>query len=160
MSNQPAASNDALVESLAKLPRDRFELWKYFEDRADLLTERLWTTGTWLLGILTAILTLPFAAKFVEVAGGLFPLTVKAHLPLGVVAAFGCACSVYAVLAIADLKDHIESNWRRALYARTEQWDGSVSLPRRKTTGWLILLGILILELVAFLGLFVLACLP
>ena len=163
MSKRRVEPLDDLFASLRDLDDRTFQLWKYFEDRADLLTARLWTTGTWLVGILTAVLSLPFVAHFVEVTGGVFLLRPVARLPLAFVAIFGFAFSVFAWLAIADLKEHIEENWTRAMHIRRigEQEAGfRAHLRRRKKTGRHILLGIIVLDFAGFLGLILVALLP
>jgi hypothetical protein len=33
------------VEALKAIQPDRYELWKYYEDRADSLGERMWSVG-------------------------------------------------------------------------------------------------------------------
>ena len=152
-----------LLQSLRGLDERQFALWKYFEDRADLLTARLWTTGTWLVGILVAVLTLPFAAHFVEATGGVFPLRPLARLPLALIGLFGVALSVFAFLAIADLREHIEQNWTRAMHIRRieEQEAGyQAYLRQRKKTGWHVLLGIIVLDFIGFLGLIFVSVLP
>ena len=47
-------SDKELVESLILLTDNRFEVWKYFEERADHLGEQLWTVGIWLMALLAA----------------------------------------------------------------------------------------------------------
>ena len=37
------------VEALKASQPDRFELWKYYEDRADHLGEQMWTIALWLM---------------------------------------------------------------------------------------------------------------
>jgi hypothetical protein len=154
---------DKLFKSLADLDDRHFELWRYFEDRADLLTARLWTTGSWLVGILVAVLSLPFAAHFVAVTGGAFPLKPLARLPLALIAIFGVAFSVFAFVAITDLREHIEQNWTRAMHIRrieSKETGHRAYLQQRKKTGWQVLLGIIVLAFAGFLGLILVALLP
>jgi hypothetical protein len=146
------------VDSLMSIKDDRFEVWKYFEDRANQLGDRMWSMGTWLMSLVAATLALPFVANFVEVPAGPSFLKINARLPVVVIAGFGVALCVYAFVAILDVRRHIERNWRRAGYARTGQWTpGSWSGGRRH--GWNILLIVGILAFVAFLELFVAALL-
>ncbi len=163
MSRRRSERLDELYKSLEGLNERRFELWKYFEDRADLLTARLWTTGTWLVGILAAVLTLPFAARLIEVTGGIFPLKPLARLPLALIAIFGVALSVFAFVAVTDLREHIEQNWTRAMHIRRierEETGYLAYLQQRKKTGWHVLLGIIVLCFASFLGLILVALLP
>jgi hypothetical protein len=59
--------DEELLNGLLKLDAPKLEVWRYFSDRADRFTEQLWTTGTWIFGIIAAVLALPFVAKFIEV---------------------------------------------------------------------------------------------
>lgn len=154
-----AVRRKEFVDSLLTIQGNRYELWKYFEDRADRLSERLWSTGVWLMSVVTATLALPFIAKFVTFPSNGFPIRVEASLPVALVSIFGLAFLVYSYQALRDLRDHIESNWFRASYARTLEltptvWGG------RKRHGWNILLVVGCLAFVAFAGLLVSACIP
>jgi hypothetical protein len=147
------------VDSLIALQENRYELWKYFEDRADRLSERLWSTGVWLMSVVALTLSLPFAAKFVAFPGTGIPVQVSARLPVILVSIFGIAFLVYSYHALHDLRDHIEANWIRASYARTlklnpADWGG------RKRHGWNVLWVVGLLAFLAFAGLLVLACIP
>ena len=146
----------SFVDSLLSIKNDKFEVWKYFEDRANYLSDHLWTTGTWLMTLLAATLSLPFAAKFITVADTLFPIKVVASIPVVLIALFGIALDFYAYVTVLDIRRHIEGNWRRAGYARTGQWK-EASWEGRRRHGWNVLLGVGILAFVAFGGLLVLA---
>jgi hypothetical protein len=157
--NPTAVRRKEFVDSLLAIQGNRYELWKYFEDRADRLSERLWSTGIWLMSVVTAILSLPFATKFVALPSTGFPAQVNAPLPVALISIFGIAFLVYSYQALRDLRDHIESNWTRASYARTLElspatWGG------RKRHGWNVLLAVGSLAFLAFTGLLVLACIP
>jgi hypothetical protein len=143
-----------LVDSLRAMGSDALGLWKYFEDRADYLADRLWTTGTWLTAILAAVLAVAFSSKTVEVVSEGLPLKVSSPLPLTLIAAFGVAFSIYALAVVIDIKKHIESNWRRAKYIRTNEWDETVGF---RKSGWRVLSVIIILELIACVGLLIIA---
>jgi hypothetical protein len=141
-----------LVDSLLEIKNTRFEVWKYFEERANQLGDQLWAMGTWLMSLLAATLALPFVAKFVEFPTASFALQVTARLPVAVIALFGIAFSVYAFFAVLDVRRHVEDNWRRAGYARTNTWKPS-SWPSRKRHAWNVLLGVGGLALLAFIAL-------
>ena len=125
-SSMKAKSSDKkLVNELLLLTpaTTKYDLWKYFEDRADRLRERLWTTGTWLVTILIAVLALPFTVKFIQVEVtkpltfrsvvqsvqspipllGVAVQSVQSPIPLLGVAVFGLAFSVYAWFVLRDL---------------------------------------------------------
>jgi hypothetical protein len=146
-----------LLDDLMKIKASQFDLWKYFEDRADQFGERLWTIGIWLMAVIGATLSLPFAAKFVTVTEGAFPIHVVARLPVAVISVFGMAFVVYAFFALLDIRHHIVGNWERAVYARTLEPERQ-PLGSRKLHGWWVLLVFGCTAAVAFAGLFILAC--
>jgi len=158
-SEPPEDSRKKLVDSLIAIGAKRYELWKYFEDRADQLGERLWSTGLWLMGIVAATLSLPFAARFVVVPGTESPAEITAPFPVALIAVFGIAFLLYSYFALRDLRDHIEGNWIRATYARTLKLDRA-SWGGRKRHGWNVLIAVGALALVAFAGLLFLALVP
>jgi hypothetical protein len=147
------------VDSLIALEENRYELWKYFEDRADRLSERLWSTGVWLMSVVALTLSLPFVARFVAFPSSGIPVQVNARLPVIAVSIFGIAFLVYSYHALRDLRDHIEGNWFRATYARTQKID-PVEWGGRKRHGWNVLRVVGLLAFLAFGGLLVLACIP
>ena len=145
------SSDKEFVNELLGLTPAKYDLWKYFEDRADRLRERLWTTGTWLTTILIAVLALPFTVKFIQVEATK-PLTlqpavqsVQSPIPLLTVAVFGFAFSVYALFVLHDLQKHIKFNWRMALLARNKD-----EKPSFRRTGSIVLRVIIWLQLGAF----------
>lgn len=150
---------ETLVKSLLLVKNDKFEVWKYFEERADRLGERLWSTGTWLMSLLAATLSLPFVAKFIEFPATGFPIQVTKRVPVALIAAFGIALCLYSYYALFDLREHIEGNWRRSTYALTDKWE-QPEWGGRKRHGWNILIGVGIFAFVAFVFLLILACLP
>lgn len=143
------------VEALKAMPPDRFELWKYYEDRADQLGERMWTIGLWLMTVVTATLALPFVAKFV-VPNPTFPfLSIEHPVAVVLVAIFGALFCIYSYAAISELREHIESNWRKAGYVLDGSWQATWS--GRKAHGWKVLLGGGALAACGFFGLLLLA---
>jgi len=160
MSTPEPSKNEGikLVDSLLSIKNDRFEVWKYFEDRADRLGERLWLTGTWLMSLLAATLSLPFVAKLISFPDTGFPIQVPSRIPVVLIALFGILFCLYSYSALHDLRDHIQSNWRRAAYALTGKsepttWGG------RKQHGWTVLLLVGILAIGGFTFLLLIACL-
>ena len=156
LGRQIESSDKQLVNELLCLTpgTTRYDLWKYFEDHADRLRERLWTIGTWLVTILIAVLALPFTVKFIQVEATK-PLTlqsvvpsVQSPIPLLGVALFGLAFGVYACFVVWDLRKHIKDNWRMAGFAR-----GKDETPSLRRTGSWILYVLIGLQLIAFCGL-------
>lgn len=138
------------LEAVRALPTADRELWQYYEERADRLGDRLWTIGIWLMAIIAGTLTLPFAAGFVETSGG--ALLVTARTPVAMIAIFGLLFCAYFYAALRDLRDHIESNWRKAGYILTGTWESSWG--GRKKHGWNVIVGVGGLAALAFLFLF------
>jgi hypothetical protein len=54
MSNADQTKSPSMqrVEALKTIQPDRYELWKYYEDRADRLGERMWSVGIWLITLI------------------------------------------------------------------------------------------------------------
>ena len=145
-----------LVDALLEQKHDHYEVWRYFEDRADRLGERLWSTGVWLMSLIAATLVLPFAARLITVPATGLSLQVSAPIPVALIAIFGIAVLAYAYFALRDIREHIESNWERSRYALTgdlvpAHWGG------RKSHGWNVLAVIGGLASAAFVGLLILA---
>ena len=71
---KPEANRDqALVDTLVAAKNDKFEVWKYFEERASKLSDQLWSIGIWLMSIIAAALSLPFLApNFIEISRSAF----------------------------------------------------------------------------------------
>jgi hypothetical protein len=103
--SDPAAyRHDELVDSLLKIQENRYEIWKYFEARADQLGERLWTIGIWLMTVVAGTLSLPFAAKFIVFPETGFPIQVSARLPVAIISIFGIAFLLYSYSALRDIQ--------------------------------------------------------
>ncbi len=92
-----------------------YDLWKYFEDRADQIKERLWTTATWLISVQAAFLTVLFGAKILQF-GAASPLQFSICLPIPafLLCLFGVCISAYSRIVIIDAASHVTKNWRRA----------------------------------------------
>lgn len=159
MSDTDRETAKGFVDSLIDLQGNRYDLWKYFEDRADRLSERLWSTGVWLMGVIALILSLPFAAKFVAFPSTGIPVQVSARLPVILISIFGIAFLVYSYHALHDLRDHIERNWIRASCARGQKI-GPAEWKGRKRHAWDVLWVVGLLAFLAFAGLLILACIP
>lgn len=91
---------------------DYIRLWEYFENRADMLKDRLWTIGTWLLGFNSAILAFIVGTKLIVFDKTDFAIPNPSVVLILVLA--GCALCFYARLLIKDYGDHIGRNWERA----------------------------------------------
>lgn len=155
-SEKPKKSLKKQVESVQNLDNSSdFELWKFYEERADRLSERLWNTGIWLMTILAAILTTPFAANFV-VPTEKFPFLVvmKMRLTTGLIAIIGMLFCIYAYFALKNMRDHIKRNWDKAkILENAEQAENT----ERKNYDWIVLLCVGSVPFGCFLLLLILA---
>lgn len=148
-------ASQARLDAVLALSPDRFTRWQYFEDRADRLGQRLWSMGTWLLALIGASLALPFIAKFVQ-PDGLFPyLRIGNRIALALVAAFGVLLCTYAYSAIQDVREHIESNWRKSGHILDGTWQSEWK--DRKSHGWNLFMAADAAAFLGFLGLIFLA---
>lgn len=143
-----AAASRKRVDAARRLSPADFNVWKHYEDRADQLGGELWTIGSWLSAIVGATLALPFAAEFIT-ANARAPYL---HLPnragVGVVAAFGLFFCFYSYSALSDVREHIESNWRKAGFVLEGTWQSDWA--GRKGHGWKALLAIGWFAILAF----------
>jgi hypothetical protein len=109
-----------------------------FSDRADKFAQQLWTTGTWIFAIIGAVLALPFAANFIVVSSKHL-IRFEAPLLAIFVCLFGLLLCAYSYVALKDIREHIEGNWRRSDLARTGQWH-EADWGGRKLHGWRVLM--------------------
>jgi hypothetical protein len=139
-----------LIEGLLLLKSDKYEIWKYFEDRAERITERLWSTGTWLISLLAAIISLPFIAKFILVQPIGFPIKVINPIVVILISFFGISSCIFSYFTLVDMKEHIIRNLRRSNYVRTDIWY-KLTLKGRKKSAWNIIFSIGVLSLICFI---------
>lgn len=151
----PKQRDEELIRELTALGASKLDAWRYFSDRADKFTEQIWTTGTWMFGIIAAVLVLPFGARLIVVSkdsGLRFEVRPIALL----ICLFGILLCAYTYTVLKDMREHIERNWRRADLARTGQWRDS-QIVGRKLHVWLVLMVFVASSTVAFVSLAALA---
>lgn len=136
----PPTASQKRVDAVRRLSPGDFNAWKHYEDRADQLGAELWTIGSWLSALVGATVALPFVAEFISTTPEYPYLRVSNRVGLGVVAVFGLAFCRYAYLAICDVREHIESNWRKAGFVLEGTWQSDWS--GRKGHGWKALIAI------------------
>ena len=144
------------LDKIKSLQTREFDLWKYYEERADRLGERLWSIGIWFTTILGGILSIPFAAHFINPATSGLPLEVVSPLPVTVLSVFGILLSLYAYIVLSDVREHIEKNWQRSGYALEGSWAAS-SWTGRRNHAWKVLLVVVILAFLGFAALITLS---
>ena len=143
------------LDAVRGLSPDHFSTWKHYEDRASQLGAELWSIGSWLAALIGATLSLPFVAKFIEPIA-VYPYVKIANRPgTAVVAAFGLCLCAYSYVAMSDVREHIQSNWRKAGYVLEGTWQ--MEWGGRKSHGWIVLLATGGLAFTAFSALLIAA---
>ena len=146
------------LKALQELGESDFRLWSFYEERAERLGAQLWTIGTWMIAAVMAAMSAPFLAKFVVPKAASFPfLEVYARVPTALISVFGMLLCIYATAALQDIRDHIESNWRKAGYILEGTWQANWG--GRKGHGWRVLQVVGVLAEAGFAALLVLAVL-
>ncbi|GJM35872.1 MAG: hypothetical protein DHS20C18_48730 [Saprospiraceae bacterium] len=98
--------------------KDHLDLWKYFQDHADHIKERLWTLTAWLLALLTGLLGfitkngMQFGADRI-VDGQVKPFVTDPVL-VCVLSILGLILCGYMYLLQDAYGNHILSNWEKA----------------------------------------------
>ncbi len=111
-----------LSEEIARFAKVRavaagpdYDLWKYFQDRADQIKERLWTTATWLISVQAAFLTLLFSAEILQFTmDSPVQFSICLPIPAFFLCLFGVGISGYSLVVIDDAATHVTKNWVRA----------------------------------------------
>jgi len=145
----------ATIAELLALGASKVDVWRYFSDRADRFAEQLWATGTWMLGIIAAVLSLPFVAKFAVVDPSNF-IKFESRILTAVVCIFGIMLCCYCYTSLTDIRQHLQRNWERSDLARSDVWRRS-DWGGAKLRGWRILMFFGGCALIAFVGLLALA---
>lgn len=143
------------LNKVREMSADTFAVWKHYEERADHLGEQLWSTGAWLIALVGATLSLPFLAKLVTQLPSPPYIRIENRVAVAIIALFGLFLCSYSYLALRDLREHIESNWRKSGYILDGSWQASWK--GRKNHGWRVLLVIGTLALLGFALLLILA---
>lgn len=152
---EPFSASRKRVDAMRALSPSDFSVWAHFEERADRLGERLWSVGAWLIALVGTTLSLPFVADLIK-ALPVYPyLRLENRVAVAVLALFGILLCLYAYHALRDVREHIESNWRRAGYVLDGTWQSEWK--GRKSHGWAVLLVIGSLAALTFISLLLLA---
>nr|WP_281719375.1 hypothetical protein [Nitrosomonas nitrosa] len=130
--------DETRVKELLDIGASKFDVWRYYSDRADVFAEQLWTSGTWLFAAMTAVLALPFVAQFIRADSERLIHFESRSLTIAIYF-FGLLLCAYSYAALRDIRDHIERNWERADLVRTDKWQ-KADWDGRKLHGWLILM--------------------
>ena len=88
------------------------DLWKYFQDRADMLKERQWTIGTWILTLLSGVAAFSLSQETLSITRT--GIAVGKPLPAFVLGLVGILICGYGWIVIRNYGHHIQRNWDRA----------------------------------------------
>jgi len=96
-------------------PEWALDLYKFYQERVEVLRTRLWTMLVWLAaaqGVILAFIIKDLRTR--SPAGAQLQLTIDQPILAFVLAAFGIGLSTWMLHIIDDGSGHIENNWRRA----------------------------------------------
>ena len=88
------------------------DLWKYFQDRADMLKERQWTIGTWILTLLSGVAAFSLSQETLSITRT--GIAVGKPLPAFVLGLVGILICGYGLVVVRNYGSHIQRNWDRA----------------------------------------------
>lgn len=92
--------------------QELIKLWQTFQDRADLLKERQWTIGTWILTLLSGVAVFSLSQELLSITpDGVIAAKPLPSIVLGLVGLLIC---VYGWGVIRNYGAHIQRNWDRA----------------------------------------------
>ena len=135
---------------------DLLGLWKYFQDRADMLKERQWTVGTWILTLLSGNIAFSISQETVTLTEA--GVEISKPLPALILGMIGMVICGYGYYVIRNYGKHIQRNWDRADQVRlkiidlgfywktgsSDQESGSQRLPPESISLIVIVVGFLI----------------
>lgn len=104
------------IDALRILDARRFEVWSFFEHRADEIKSRLWTTATWLIALKGALLGFILSQNFVVFEGP--GIKLANPLIVSLLSGLGVALVILTWTVVDDMASHIRLNWRRASAAK------------------------------------------
>jgi hypothetical protein len=133
------------------------DLWKYFQNRADMLRDKQWTMGTWIVTLLSGVAAFSLSQQTLSLTP--MGIAVKMPLPAIAIGVVGILICLYGCVVIYNYGTHIQRNWERADRAKERItgldaiWKGNIphsqqsrrGLPRESIYLLVIVLGFLIL---------------
>lgn len=112
------ASVKRKIEELRTLePRD-FEIWRFFEHRADEIKGSLWATATWLVTLKSALLAFTLSDRILEFTDSGIPVKPLHPLVVLMLSGLGLALVMLTFTIVDDIVKHIHINWYRASTAK------------------------------------------
>lgn len=111
------AKAKAKIEELRGLELRDFEVWRFFEHRADEIKGSLWTTATWLVALQGALLAFTLNDQVIEFTEpGV--ITAKHQLVVMTLSGLGLALAALTFAIVDDIARHVRINWLRASAAK------------------------------------------
>jgi hypothetical protein len=128
---------------------NRYDLWKFYQDRADTIRARLWTIGTWLVALISALAALAHQGDIIGLRPGFPGIAILLPWPAFFIAMMGLILVILTLFIVFDNLKHIVNNFTYANYISSEQWIPA-TLPRHTRNGAYTLEIILFLFLVGY----------
>jgi hypothetical protein len=88
------------------------DLWRYFQDRADMLKERQWTVGTWILTLLSGVAAFSLSQETLSITR--IGIAANKPLPALMLGLVGILICGYGLVVVRNYGLHIQRNWDRA----------------------------------------------
>jgi hypothetical protein len=88
------------------------DLWKYFQNRADMLKERQWTIGTWVVTLMSGVAAFSLNQGTLSIMPS--GIAVGKPLPALAIGVVGILICGYGWVVIRSYGEHIQRNWHRA----------------------------------------------
>jgi hypothetical protein len=109
------------IEKLRGLKDRDFEIWQFFEKRADDIKGSLWTTATWLVALKSALLAFMLGdERIMQFTSDGLGLTPSAPTVVLVLSALGLALAFLTWAIVGDIAGHVRRNWLRASAAEKD----------------------------------------
>lgn len=102
------------INQLRNLDIRNFEVWQFFESRADEIKGRLWTTATWLITLKGALLAFILSERMVQIDSTGVGLKPKFPAVVTMLSGLGLAFTILTLAIVDDMVKHIRRNWQRA----------------------------------------------
>lgn len=109
------------IKKLRGLTDRDFEIWQFFEKRADDIKATLWTTATWLVALKSALLAFMLGdERIMQFTNDGLGLTPSVPTVVLVLSALGLALAFLTWGIVGDIAGHVRSNWLRASAAEKD----------------------------------------
>jgi 2',3'-cyclic-nucleotide 2'-phosphodiesterase (5'-nucleotidase family) len=131
--------NQERIRQIARLEGTGWNLWRFYEDRADTIRARLWTVGSWLIALMGAVLVFLFQYQFLGFQRPFPGIVVLKPWPSAFIALVGLVLALLTCSIVWDSMKHIRNNFTYADYVWSNRWSPA-SLTRQTRAGALALM--------------------